>query len=458
MIDKVIETIEKYNMIQSGDGIVVGFSGGPDSVSLLHCLYLLREKYDIKLYAVHLNHMIRGDEALRDENYAREFASRLNIPFYSKRIKVEEYAREKGMSSEEAGRFLRYELFNEVLEENRGNKIALAHNMNDQAETMLMRFFRGSGISGLGGIKPVREGKYIRPIISCSREEILDYCSKNSLNPVMDSTNEESIYTRNRVRLEVIPYIREHFNPNISESLYKASEIFRTEDEFLGKSALCELEKIRRENGIDIEGFKKLHLALKRRIIRSLIEEEKGSLNGIEIKHIDDCISLIERAGTGKNINLPGGLNGIIQYNLFKIEKKRDIISYEYSIDIPGEVTVPELNIIVITRIFDNTNKYYKDSQFIKYFDYDRIKNTLKIRNRRDGDYIYPRGMDGRKKLKDIFIDKKISREERDRIPLITLDSEVLWALRLRDTRNYKADENTKRVLEIRIERGGLNE
>lgn len=458
MINKVITTIEKYNMLKPGDGVVVGFSGGPDSVSLLHCLYTLREKYNISLYAVHLNHMIRGEEAERDEEYARSFAEKLNIPFYSRRIKVEDFAKEKGMSSEEAGRFLRYNLFNEIAKKHGACKIALAHNMNDQAETMLMRFFRGSGISGLGGIKPVRDGKYIRPIIACSREEILSYCSEMDLKPVMDSTNEESIYTRNRVRLEVIPYIKKYFNQNITASLFKASEIFRDEDEYLSLKASEELEEIKKGSGIDINKFNKLHIALRRRIIRSLIEVERGNLTSIEIKHIDECIALAERGHTGKNINLPGGIEGIIEYDIFKVQRKEISKDFEYPIELPGEVSVPELNITVITRIIEDNIKYYKDSQFIKYFDYDRIKSRLVIRNRRDGDFIYPKGMSGRKKLKDIFIDKKVPRMDRESMPLIATGSEVLWAFKFRDTRNYKVDEDTLRVLEIRIERSGLNE
>lgn len=456
IIDKVIYMIEKYNMVRPGEGIVVGLSGGPDSVCLLHVLYCLKEKYNFNLYAVHLNHMIRGEEALRDEAFAKQFAESLGIPFFSERIKVEEFARERGMSSEEAGRHLRYTLFDRILKEKHAHKIALAHNMNDQTETMIMRFLRGTGINGIGGIRPIRDNKYIRPILSCSREEIEEYCRINNLSPVIDSTNSESIYTRNRIRLEVLPYIKENFNPNIDENLFRVSSIFRDEDEFLNISAESELNRITFNAGISRQEFKKLHIAIKRRIVRLLIEKVKGNLIGIENKHIEECVDFVENSGTGKRINLPESIECFTEYEYFKIAEKSEILDYEYEIKMPGETQVKD-DYRVITKIFELNNKNLLDKQLVKYFDYDKIKDGLYFRNRRDGDYIYPKGMSGRKKLKDLFIDKKIPKEERDRIPLIACGNEILWILNMRDSKNYKLSNDTRHVLEVAIERGGIN-
>lgn len=458
MREKVINTIEKYNMIERGDRIIVGFSGGPDSVSLLHVLNSIKELYDIKLYAVHINHMIRGDEALRDEEYAKSFAKSLGIPFYIKREGVLEFADKNKMSSEEAGRFIRYSFFDETAKRVGANKIALAHNMNDQAETMIMRFIRGAGIGGLSGIKPVRDGRYIRPIIECSRDEIEEYCRENNLNPVIDSTNKESIYIRNRIRLEVIPYIKKYFNPNIVESLYKTSEVLRDEDEYINYAAAHEYERIRAEKGIYIDKFNLLHIAIKRRIIRELIKTVKGNLNGIESKHVEECIELIKKGVTGKSISLPGDIEGAVQYSIFKIERRIERHGYEYSLPIPGILEINEENIVICTKVIDNNIGIYKDSKFIKYFDYDKIDSGLKIRTRKEGDFIYPDGMTGSKKIKNIFIDKKISRSERDRIPLVAKGNEILWIFGIRDTRNYKVDENTRRILEIKIKRGAAYE
>lgn len=458
MRDKVISTIEKYSMIEKGDGIVVGLSGGPDSTCLIHVLSTIRELYDIKIYAVHLNHMIRDSEALRDEKYSEELAKKLDIPFFSKQVPVEEYARKNKMSSEEAGRFLRYEFFEDILRKTGAKKIALAHSMNDQAETMLMHFIRGSGLSGISGIRPLREGKYIRPIIACSREEIEAYCSSNNLTPVIDSTNKEKIYTRNRVRLELIPYIKKYFNPNLTESLYKASDIIRDEDEYLNSRTFIELDRIRLGDGVDINSFNLLHISLRRRMIRVLIEGVKGNLDGIESKHISDCIEFIEKKHTGKTINLPENIECIIQYNVFKISKKEELKDFEYNLNIPGDTYINECDCTINIKIIKKRELFFIDSQFIKYFDYDKIKNEMMARNKRDGDYIYPKGMKGKKKIKDIFIDKKIPRELREKTLLITKESEVVWIFGLRDSRKYKVDENTINVMKIEIKRGAEDE
>ncbi|MDF2673134.1 MAG: tilS [Clostridiales bacterium] len=458
MRDKIISTIEKYGMIEKGDGIVVGLSGGPDSTCLIHALSTIKELYDIRIYAVHLNHMIRAEEALRDEKYSENLAKTLDIPFFSKQIPVESYASENKISTEEAGRFLRYNLFEEIARKTGSKKIALAHNMNDQAETILMHLIRGSGLSGISGIRPVRAGKFIRPIIACSREEIEEYCSVNNLNPVIDSSNKETIYTRNRVRLELIPYIKKYFNPNLVENLYKVSDIIRDEDDYLNSRTFIELNRIKTGDGVDINSFNLLHISIKRRMVRVLIEGIKGDLDGIQSKHITECVDFIEKKHTGKTLGLPEGIECIIQYDVFKISKKEETEDFEYCLKVPGNTYIKECNCGVNVKIIKKNDLYFIDSEFIKYFDYDKIKNKMTARNKRDGDYIYPKGMKGRKKIKDIFIDKKIPREVRGKTLLITQESEVVWIFGLRDSRKYKVDENTKHVMEIEIKRGAEDE
>lgn len=453
-INRVLQTIKKHNMISYGDRVIVGFSGGPDSLCLLHILYRLSEVLGIRIIAVHINHMIRDEEAIRDEEFSREFAKSYNIPFYSKRVPVEELAKDMGLSTEEAGRIVRYGFFDEIAKIEGANKIALAHNMNDQAETMIMRFIRGTGVSGLGGIKPIRDDKYIRPIIGLSRDVIEEYCANNGLNPVRDSTNDKSIYTRNRIRLELIPYIKDNFNPNVIESLYKASEIIRDEDSFLNEAAEKYIEDIKINGGFLIEKFNLLDKAIKRRIIRILIERVRGDIIGIESVHVEECVELILKGGTGRRVDLPGGIQCVIEYDIFRIKKETDKKAYNYTLPLPGAIDIKEIGIAINTKVVEKNNSNFRDNDFVKYFDYDKIKGELSVRNRRDGDYIYPKGMNGRKKFKDILIDKKIPRDKRDDIPLIAIESEVIWAIGLRDTKNYKIDEKTTKVLEIKITRG----
>ncbi|MCX7903698.1 MAG: tRNA lysidine(34) synthetase TilS [Caloramator sp.] len=452
MLDKVLKYITQNSMIKNGDKIVVGFSGGPDSTALLHILIQLKNIYNIEVFAVHINHMIRDEEAFRDEEFSREFCKRFDIPFYSFRIDVLTLAKDKGLSSEEAGRLVRYECFEKVLKEVSGNKIALAHNKNDQAETMIMKFLRGSGLRGISGIKPVR-GNIIRPLLVCSREEIEEYCKKNNLNPVIDSTNKEAIYLRNKIRLELMPYIKENINENIIDNLFKASEILREEDEYIEMEAVKAYELVKADAGISISRFKELHIAIQRRIIRNMIKEVKGDLNAIENIHVDDCLKLIEKGETGKKINLPKKLIAEISYDNFYITLEKDKKDFEYKINIPGTTVIGELNLKVSTELIKNEGTL-KDSAFIKYFDYDKIKGELVVRNRKEGDFIYPKGLNGKKKIKDLFIDNKIPKDKRDEIPLIALGKEILWVYNIRDTKNYKIDENTKNVLKIKIERG----
>lgn len=450
MREKVINTIEKYKMLSKGDKVIIGLSGGPDSTALIHILSTLRDLYNIDLFAVHINHMIRGKEAVRDEEYAKSLAESFSIPFYLKRVDVLKVAKEMKMSTEEAGRIIRYNFFDEIAKKVNANKVALAHNMNDQAETMIMRFIRGSGISGLSGINPIRDEKYIRPLIECTRDEIEEYCSNKGLNPMIDSTNMESIYVRNRIRLEVIPYIKKYFNPNIIESLHRASEVIRDEDDYLKEEALKYIKDITFKDGYKIEKFNKLHIALKRRIIRLLINKVKGNLNGIEGVHIEECIKLIENKETGKYICLPDDIECVLEYELFKIRKKIKLNRYEFNLKVPGTIFLEE-GIKICTQVMDKSVRTYKDTMFIKYFDYDKIKGGLVVRTRSEGDFMYPKGMNGRKKIKDIFIDKKVPRDMRDKIPVIALGSEILWIIGIRDTKNYKVDENTSRVLEIKV-------
>ena len=220
MKQKILQTIKKYNLIENGDGIVIGVSGGPDSICLLHVLNELKNELNFKIYVAHINHMIRK-EADEETEYVKEFCENLGIECYIKRIDVVEIANNLKRGTEETGRQIRYEFFKEVLEKTTSNKIATAHNNNDKVETILMNILRGSGLSGLKGIEAIRDNKYIRPLIETSREEIEEYCKVNNLNPRIDKSNNENIYTRNKVRNVVIPYIKQEFNSNILKTIRK---------------------------------------------------------------------------------------------------------------------------------------------------------------------------------------------------------------------------------------------
>lgn len=296
---KVLDTIKKYNQIKEGDSIVVGVSGGPDSICLLNLLNNFRKKLNIKIYVAHINHMIRKN-AINDEKFVENYCNKNDIPFFAKRVDVEKLAKDKKLSEEEAGRKVRYSFFNEVALKTNSNKIATAHTSNDNAETILMNIFRGSGISGLKGIQPVRENKYIRPLIDCTRDEIEKYCIDNKLNPCIDETNKEIIYTRNKIRNILIPMIKETYNPNIIKTLNRLSNIAAEQTEYFNNITIEKYNEIlilekKDEIVLDLKKFNNIERVIKKYIIIYIIYKLFGSTQGIEKVHIDDIIKLCEK-------------------------------------------------------------------------------------------------------------------------------------------------------------------
>lgn len=297
MEEKILKTIKEYNLIEDGEKVVVGVSGGPDSITLLNVLLEIKQEkvIDFELVVCHVNHGIRK-EADADEEYVAEFCEKYNVPFFVKKIKVEEIAKQEKCGTEEAGRKVRYEFFNEILEKTFSNKIATAHTANDNAETVLMNIIRGSGTAGLKGIE-VKRNNLIRPLIECDREEIEEYCKEKQLNPRIDKTNFENIYTRNKVRNLLIPYIKENFNPNIVEGINRLSALSKQENEYLEKIAAKKFEQILIEKKndeiiLDLNQFNLQETVIKSRLVLYTINILFGTRSGIEKKHIEDIIKL----------------------------------------------------------------------------------------------------------------------------------------------------------------------
>ena len=234
MKQKILETIKKYNLIESGDKIVIGVSGGPDSICLLNILNQIKNELNFEIYVAHINHMIRK-EADEETEYVKDFCKKINVECFVKRIDVEKIANNLKRGTEETGRKIRYDFFEEILQKTNSNKIATAHNNNDKIETILMNILRGSGTSGLKGIEPIRDNKYIRPLIEISRDEIEEYCKEYKLEPRIDKSNNENVYTRNKIRNVVIPYIKKEFNPNIIKTINRLSDVSVEENEYLNK-------------------------------------------------------------------------------------------------------------------------------------------------------------------------------------------------------------------------------
>jgi len=315
LINKIKFTIKKHNMLERNDSVLAGISGGPDSVTLLHVLCGLKKEYALNIIIAHLDHKFRGDESVCDRKFCEDLAKKYNLEIVWDEIDVPKIAKEKGISPEEAARFERYDFFKRVAKEKLISKIAVGHTRDDQAETVLMRMIRGAGMKGLGGISPVKDihgYKIIRPLIEVSRKEVEDFIAENDLKFRKDSSNEKTVFTRNKVRLELIPLLEKDFNPNIKEVLANMAENLQIEDEFLakyGNRKFKSMSKIRQEEiSIDLKKFKKQPEAVRKRILRAALKELKGDLRRFTYQHWKEMEELINNRPVNSIVDLPTGI------------------------------------------------------------------------------------------------------------------------------------------------------
>lgn len=465
MIDKVKQFIVDNELIQNNDKILIALSGGPDSVCLLDILYKLKGEFNIKLGAVHVNHMLRGEDSDKDEEYAKELCNKLNIEFYSKKIDIDKISNERNISHEMAGRDERYKFFFEISKLNNYNKVAIAHNSNDQAETIIMNIMRGSGLEGLCGIRNKRENGIIRPILCLSREEIEKYCNEHNLNPRIDKTNLENIYRRNKVRLDILPYMKENFNEDIVKTINRMVKLIQIDNDFIEKESnkYYNLYCLKDESKLIIskEAFD-LDKAILTRIIKKAFMTFSNKFNNFEMKHIYEIISLSKNI-TNKKIYLP---NNIIALNIYgdihlKIKNYNKIIDKENfneeiiikKADLDNKVITYGDYIVKFDIINNKNNIEFSNNVLIKYLDYDKIKEKLIIRKRKNGDKIIPLGMKGSKKIKDIFIDLKIPLEQRDEVPILCFDNEIAWIVKYKVSESFKISKETKKIIKITFAR-----
>lgn len=513
MINKVKQYIKKYKMLEKGDQIIVGVSGGADSVCLFHVLLELQREYGLTLYVIHVNHGIRGEEAFRDEEHVRELCKKEDVSFTSVHKDIPALAKEGRMSLEEAGRKVRYEVFNQYLIAYKCNKIAIAHNKNDNAETILFHMFRGSALAGLTGISPIRD-KLIRPLLCLERQEIEGYLQEKGIPFLNDSTNFTPDYSRNKIRLGILKEARE-INKGAVSHIAKAGESLKEIQEFIEKSTQKAMEGIliKEENNsllLKAEELKAEDAVIQKEVVRKALYLLSESLKDIEAVHVPAVLELLDKQA-GRRVNLPYGITAVREYRHIEllIEKKdrkeeayaadSDIAEWELIIPgitplprrgkklhgaeissadeekgLPGAVTSPvyEANILpgtgknlplmgnslIATVLNYKKNMIIPESICTKWFDYDKIKDTVLIRFRKQGDYLCIDKQGGTKKLKAFFIDEKVPRQERDVLPLLADGSHIMWVIGGRISEAYKVDENTRRILQIKLTEEEENE
>ncbi len=418
ILNVIKKTISEDHLIEKGDTVLIGLSGGADSVCLTHALKSLQNELEITLYTAHLNHGIRGEEAERDEKFSKDFSSSLGITCFTKRCNIPIEAKNVGESEETVGRKLRYSFFSDLCEKYHIDKIATAHNKNDNAETLLMNFMRGCSTSGLSGI-PFMRGNIIRPILNISREDIEKYCHDNHLEYVTDSTNLTEEYTRNKIRRTFIPMIQCEFNPNFVNVVTDNARLIKEDNDYIEKSAYTAYLDIVKDNAVSVSELLKIEMPIRRRIVRHMMRDIYDGLNDISSKYSDDILSLLEK-NSGVSVNLPKDVVAKIEYGKLIIEHtKAKMNEFSYELRIGSQMFVPELGLEAKIR---KTEKRENDGAiYLSCDDCDKII----IRNRRSGDKFSPSGMNGTKKVKDYFIDKKIPRSERDLVSIIEINGNV---------------------------------
>ena len=443
-------------MFQPGDKVVVGVSGGADSICLLHILKSLK-KYKLNLIAAHLNHGLRGTESDRDEKFVENSAGELGLRYVSERVDVDGYKSQNKLSTEDACRQLRYMFFQKILKEADADKIATAHNLEDQAETVLIRFLRGSGSQGLSGIPPVNNN-IVRPLIDVSREDIKKYLISRKLNWVEDSSNSSTEFTRNRIRHELLPILRE-YNPRISEVLARSTDLFRSE---------CELIDIHAESNFKIiftkkhfgylakaDVYKQQHKAVRYSMIRKCIEELKGDLKSITLSQIVSIDEQIHSDRASSEVSLPDSLIFSKGHGMFVIsESSFRNLNFSHEIDDYGESKYENGFSIITEKSSDKTGWLDESVAFLSSR---KIDFPITVRSYKPGDKFRPLGSKGFKKIKDYFIDEKVPRFLRKSVPVFESGGEIFWVGGFRVDERFKVGKGEKQFIKITVKKPEIN-
>ena len=464
MLDFYLEfkkKIKQESLVKTGDSLLLGVSGGPDSMAMLDVFCRYKEEIKLKIVVFHLNHCFRR-EAAREASFVEDFCQKRDILVITKKVDVPSVAAKKGLSPEEAARNVRLNLIKDIMAKHELDTAALAHNKNDKVETILFNLFRGTGLRGLKGIEPfsfVCGIPIIHPLLEFSREQIENYCQKRNLNPVRDPSNKNDIYTRNVIRNQLLPLIEKEINPAVKKAIIRMSSIIEDVDHFLEekkKEAKPEVVLDTKKNKIELKlpSLKELSPVIRRRIFYDIISEMVGQTDDFYYKNYRALDDLVFNSETGKCIEV----NGIYVFKVYEkliiseeeIEKKTD--RYCYRFPLFRKIGLPGGNFLKATKYERRdieSQKYFNDCS-VCCCDYDKLNFPLKVRNRRRGDKIQPLGMSGHKKVKDILIDKKIPVYKRDLIPLI-VDNEdnIIWIVGVKMDEKYKISSNTDKILFI---------
>lgn len=458
--ERILKTIKEHDMFQNGDHVVLGLSGGPDSLCLFDVLFSLKEDLGLIISTVHVNHEFRGKDSEEDQKFVEDLCLKKGISCKSVRVDCNKIAEEKGISGEEAGRLVRYENFRKTAEELEKTgipkeriKIVVAQNRNDQAETILFRIIRGTGIDGLSAMKHVSKdvsGFYVlRPLLDTKRSEVEDYILDKDLTPRIDKTNYRPIYTRNKIRLNLIPRIDEEFGRDVSEALLRLGNLARIDGAYMNRVAMDALEEAKSvsidevscEISLDRKFLVKLDEAILSRVLK-LVLAEQGLYDDLSFAHIDGVMKLIKGDNSAGHLDLPKGYGINVAYDTVEIGTFAE-----------KTTECPKLKIKVMSI------EEYSPKENLAAFDKDVLDvspEAIVLRSRRPGDYINLKI--GRKSVQDLFVDMKVPKHRRDEIKMACAGNRVLWILEGYSKARYcevaGVSDSTKNVITLEIARG----
>lgn len=466
VLDRVRTDISRYQLIQAKQRVVVGVSGGVDSIVLLHILNGLQEELDISLHVAHLNHMFRGEEAKEEADFVNAVCHDWGIPCTIAERDVAAFGSERGLTDEVAARIVRYQFFSEVLEKTESHKIALAHHADDQAETVLLNLLRGAGLKGLAGIAPLRENLYIRPMLHVRRREIEQYCQEYGLSFRIDSSNLKTIYRRNKVRHQLIPLLEKEYSPGLVTILSRMAEQIRSEEDYLealATKAYTEVVVGSEGRGVKLDRRKLTGqpLVLARRILRLAWQNVRGTKQDLTYEHVESLIRLVMQPGPERIIELPGFIKVRLSYDtLFLMtsgEEQAGFLKSGY-LQVPGRSPIGEGEYIT-SQLLDREELTRNPREYpssLVALDADKIALPLLFRPRVEGDSFIPFGLGKRVKLKKFLIDRKVPRYLRDEIPLIVEEKsgKIIWVAGIRLADGVGITESTKKVILLCLENG----
>ena len=462
MVEEVLQYMTQYHMVEPGDVVIAGVSGGADSVCLLLVLQKLAAELSISIEAVHINHGIRA-EAGEDAEFVRRLCEDRRIPFHLICADVETQAKQEKMSTEEMGRKIRYEAFRQILGERKG-RIAVAHNSNDRAETMLFHLFRGTGLAGVCGIRPV-QGEIIRPLLFLERKEIEQWLQEQEISFCTDATNLEDDYTRNRIRHHILSYAEEEIVHGATVNMNRAAKQLQEADEYVMRQTLAAVERCcvftehPKAASVKLSLLQKEDPFIQKRLLFYTVCEIAGRKKDITEAHIQSIYKLLQGTGS-KECMLPYQVHVYKQYEWVKIEKseaERGISQAKYMelpelpVDIPSVVDVPGLGKVEFRTFPCEKSQIIPQKTYTKWFDYDKITKIMCLRPRQAGDYLTVNQQMGRKSLQDYFVDQKIPKENRNSLYVLAMDHHVVWVPGLRISEYFKITEQTEHVLQVKV-------